>query len=642
MLVLAGLVLAIGIIVDDAIADVDTIARRFGELRRENGDQPAARTIVEASLEVRRPVVYATLIVVLAVVPVLFMESLSAAFFRPLAVSYLVAVLASMLVALTVTPVLALTLLSRKSPGRRESPLVARIQRGYGGALSRLGRRPALSFVAAGVILVLGLAAWPLIGQSLFPSFKERNLLINWDGPPGTSLPEQRRITTQAIGELRSLPGVSDASAHIGRAVMSDQLVNVNSGEIWVDVDPAADYDSTVASVQRVVAGYPGLSHDVETYESERVNEVLTKTRAPLVVRIYGDDLGVLNRQANRMRNVLAGIDGVVDPRVENMPEEPTLAIKLSLPAAQRYGLTPGDVRRETATLLSGITVGSLFEQQKVFDVQVWGTSPTRHSVTSVRRLRIETPDGGRVALGKVAQVRLRPQPTVIRREAVSRYIDVTAGVSGQQDPASVAAAVDRRLHGMSLPLEYRAELLGRFSGRESVPNRLLPTAAAAAVGIFLLLQAAFASWRLALLLFATLVVAAAGGMVAAWMAGGTLSLGSLFGFLAVLGITARASLLLIGRYRYLEEHGSQRAGPNVVLQGAGERLGPVVAASLATVLAFVPFLVLGDVAGLEIVQPMAVVVMGGLLTALLLNLFILPIAYLRFGSRPTAGTGGK
>jgi Cu/Ag efflux pump CusA len=222
----------------------------------------------------------------------------------------------------------------------------------------------------------------------------------------------------------------------------------------------------------------------------------------------------------------------------------------------------------------------------------------------------------------------------------VSRYIDVTAGVTAGADPAAVADTVQRRLQGMSLPLEYRGELLGPYSARQSVSNRLLPLAAAVTIGMFLLFQAAFGSWRLASLLFANLVVALAGGVVAAWAGTGGISLGSLFGFLAVVGMTARGSLLLLERYRHLESNQGGLARHDLILRGAGERLAPVATSSVATVLALIPFLVAGQAAGVEIVQPMAVVIVGGLVTALLLNLFVLPIAYLRFGSRSDAGNG--
>ncbi len=643
-MVLAGLVLAVAIVVDDAIVDVEHIARRLREQRREDADRPTVAVILEASLEVRGALLYATLIILLAVLPVLFLGGLSGAFLKPLALSYGLAVLASMVVALTVTPALSVLLLPRPGrPGRGESPLAGRLLGGYHSALARAVAAPRAVFLAAGVIVLVGLAVLPLLSrpQSTLPSFKERDLLIRWDGTPGTSGPEMTRVVAQASRELRSLPGVRNVGGHVGRAVMSDQVVGINSGELWVSVDPKADYDKTVASIQEVVDGYPGLERNVLTYLKDRTGgtlpvagEALTQAGGDaIVVRVYGQEQEVLRGKADEVRQALARVDGVVDPKVELQVEEPTLEVEVDLDAAQRYGIKPGDVRRAAATMLSGIAVGSLFEEQKVFDVQVWSTPETRHSLTSVRELLIDTPGGGRVRLGDVAEVRVAAAPNVIKREAVSRRIDVGASVQGR-DLGAVVADVERTLQGIRFPLEYHAELLGDSADRQAARQRVVWYAAAAAIGIFLLLQAAFGSWRLATAVFLTLPVALAGGVLAALAGGGLMSLGAVTGFFAVLGIAARNGILLVSRYRQLERDEGEPFGPGLVLRGARERLVPILAAALAAALALVPLVVLGDDPGREIVRPMAVVVLGGLVTSTLLSLFVVPTLYLRLGSR--------
>jgi len=643
-MVLAGLVLAVAIVVDDAIVDVEHIARRLREQRREDADRPTVAVILEASLEVRGALLYATLIILLAVLPVLFLGGLSGAFLKPLALSYGLAVLASMVVALTVTPALSVLLLPGPGrPGRGESPLAGRLLGGYHSALARAVAAPRAVFLAAGVIVLVGLAVLPLLSrpQSTLPSFKERDLLIRWDGTPGTSGPEMTRIVAQASRELRSLPGVRNVGGHVGRAVMSDQVVGINSGELWVSVDPKADYDKTVASIQEVVDGYPGLERNVLTYLKDRTGgtlpvagEALTQAGGDaIVVRVYGQEQEVLRGKADEVRQALARVDGVVDPKVELQVEEPTLEVEVDLDAAQRYGIKPGDVRRAAATMLSGIAVGSLFEEQKVFDVQVWSTPETRHSLTSVRELLIDTPGGGRVRLGDVAEVRVAAAPNVIKREAVSRRIDVGASVQGR-DLGAVVADVERTLQGIRFPLEYHAELLGDSADRQAARQRVVWYAAAAAIGIFLLLQAAFGSWRLATAVFLTLPVALAGGVLAALAGGGLMSLGAVTGFFAVLGIAARNGILLVSRYRQLERDEGEPFGPGLVLRGARERLVPILAAALAAALALVPLVVLGDDPGREIVRPMAVVVLGGLVTSTLLSLFVVPTLYLRLGSR--------
>jgi CzcA family heavy metal efflux pump len=636
-IVLAGLVMALGAIVDDAVVDVENIARRLGRHRQDGGEVSMAKVVFEASLEVRRPIAYATVIMLVAVLPVFFMEGLTGAFFPPLALSFVLAILVSMVVALTVTPVLSLLLLAKAPLQRHQPPLARWLQAGYQRALGPVLASPGRAWVAGAaalVVVLLGLAAVPSLDRELAPSFKDTDLLIRLDGTPGTSHPEMTRVTTQASRELRAIPGVKDVGAHVGRAVMSDTSAGVNSSELWVSVDPSGDYDRMVASIQEVVDGYPGLDGELLTYPKQRIDEVLTGGD-DIVVRVYGQDLDVLRGKAEEVRRLLAGVEGTADPQVERMVEEPTLEIEVDLAKAQRFGIKPGDVRRAAATMLSGIQVGSLFEEQKVFDVVVWGAPEVRRSLTDIRRLLVDRPGGGRVQLSQVADVRIKPALSVIRHDAVSRSIDVTANVSGR-DVGAVTADVKQGLGSVQFPLEYHAEVLGDHAQRQVVERRVLGVAAIAAILILLLLQAAFGSWRLAAAAFLTLPMALAGGVLAVLASGGVLSLGSLVGFVLVLAIAARNGVMLISHCQHLEEQEAEPFGPGLVMRGALERLAPILMTALATGLALVPLVVLGNVPGHELLQPMAVVVLGGLVTATLLNLFVAPALYLRFRSSPS------
>jgi CzcA family heavy metal efflux pump len=636
-IVLAGLVMALGAIVDDAIVDVQNIARRLGQHRQDGGDAAAARVIFEASVEVRRPIAYATVIMLVAVLPVFFMEGLTGAFFPPLALSFMLAILASMLVALTVTPVLSLLLLAKAPLQRHQPPLARWLQAGYQRALAPVLATPGratLAGAAAMVVVLLGLAAVPFLDQELAPSFKDTDLLIRLEGTPGTSHPEMTRVTTQASRELRSIPGVRDVGAHVGRAVMSDTSAAVNASELWVGVDTSADYDRTVASIQEVVDGYPGMDGELLTYPKQRIDEVLGGGDGGIVVRVYGQNLDVLRGKAEEVRRLLAGVDGTADQQVERMVEEPTLEIEVDLVKAQQYGIKPGDVRRAAATMLSGIQVGSLFEEQKVFDVVVWGPPEVRRSLTDISQLLVDRPGGGHVELGKVADVRIKPALAVIRHDAVSRSIDVTAAVRGRGYDA-VMADVQQGLGDVQFPLEYHAEVLGDHAEQQAIKQRVLGVAAIAAILILLLMQAALGSWRLAGAAFLTLPMALVGGVLALLASGGELSLGSLVGFVLVLAIAARNGVTLVSHLQHLERDQGQPPGPGLVMRGALERLGPVLLTALATGLALVPLVVGGNVPGQELLQPMAVVVLGGLVTATLLNLFVTPALYLRFGSSP-------
>jgi Cu/Ag efflux pump CusA len=337
-----------------------------------------------------------------------------------------------MVVAITVTPTLGLFLLRGAPLENRESPLVGWLRGRYDNVLSRVTQKPGTGFVAAGLVVLAGVAAWPFLGQSLIPSFKERYLRIDWVGAPGTSHPAMMRILSNASSELRSIPGVSDAHVQVGRAVTGDQIVNVNASQLWVSIDPDADYDATVAAIQETVDGYPGLDHNVQSYLTDRIREVLAGAPDPIVVRVYGKERPVLQAQAEEVRGALAGIDGLVDVQVEGQVDEPHVEIKLDLERAEPYGLKPGDIRRAAATVFAGLEVGFLFEEQKVYDVVVWGTPESRNSVSDIRNLLVETPHGGHVRLEDVADVRVAPAPAAIHHDAISPRIDVLANVRGR------------------------------------------------------------------------------------------------------------------------------------------------------------------------------------------------------------------
>jgi CzcA family heavy metal efflux pump len=653
----AGLAVAVALVIDDAVAGTQNVARRIRARRDAGSDTPVATVVLDASQEVRGPLTYATLIALLAIVPVAVMEGRPGAFFEPLALSYALAVACAMVVALTVTPALSLLLFSRGRPGPGESPLLRRASPRYDGALGGFVRRRRTGLLAAAACLVAGVVALALLNISLIPSFKDRNVLVRLDAQPGTSNPRMTQIATTVSRRVQSIPGVDNAGAHVGRAVTGDQIVDVNSGEVWVSIDPDADYDKTVASIKDVVRGVGGgVDRDVVTYSTQKIRDVgaldegdnpvrgdgldvLTGSDQPLVVRVFGQDLAVLRGQAERVRRAMSQVDGVVDPRLELAPRQPTLKIEVDLAKARRYGIKPGDVRRAEAALLQGIQVGSVFQNQKVFDVTVQGVPELRRSVADVRGLLIDTPSGDHVRLGDVADVQVVPEPAVIQRDSVARRIDVEAGVTGRSVDA-VARDVEARLADVGFPLEYHAEVLTQSTAEEIGTTRMLAFGIGCAIAIFLLLQAAFRSWRLATLAFVSLPVAMAGGALAALIAGGDLSLGSAIAFLALLGIAARGALMLIRRAQDLQRDEDTAFGPDLVRRAAMDRLAPVVTTAVAVALIVLPFVVMGSRPGLEVVHPMAVVILGGLLTTTFVSLFVLPALCAQWGPtrRPSAG----
>ncbi|WP_077487887.1 efflux RND transporter permease subunit [Sinomonas mesophila] len=629
-MVLAGLVIAVGVVVDDAIIDVENIVRRLRKHRAAGDGSMTARVVVNASIEVRGPIVYATLIIIAATVPIFFLDGLTGAFFRPLAISYTLAVLASMVVALTVTPALAYIFLRRAPLEDKDPPVVRVLKRWYHKVLQPAVKRPIPGYAAVGVLAIAGIVTAPLLGQSLLPEFKERDFLMHWITQPGTSNAEEVRVSQAACNELMTIPGVRNCGSHIGQALVADEVVGVHFGENWISVDPAVDYDKTLASIQEVVEGYPGIKRDVQTYLKERIREVLTGTGYAVVVRVYGDDLAVLREQADKVKSVLAGVPGAITPKVSLQVNIPQIDVEVDLAKASQYGLKPGDVRRAAATMVAGEEAGDVFRDGKAYDVQVWSAPALRTSVTSIEDLPISTPSGQLIRIKDVASVQVKPTPNVIERTGGSRRIDVSANVK-EGDLAAVVDKLNAGLATIQFPTGVHAEVLGEYAERQAASQRLLIFAGGAVIAIYLLLQAAFRSWRLATLIMLTLPVALVGGVLAAMLGGGVLSLGSLVGFLTVMGIAARNGILLVNHCQHLEEHEGEEFGHALVMRGAAERLSPILMTTLATALALVPLVIMGNLPGHEIEHPMAVVILGGLVSSTLVNLFIVPSLYLRF-----------
>jgi len=656
-LVFAGVAAAVAIVVHEAVVSTDRVICRLSESDPDQaaldgtavdgatagGRRDVSTVIVEASAEARRPLVYATLVALLAVVPLAVLEGRPGAFFSPLVTAYAVTVAAAMLVALTVTPALSYLMFARWQLGDAPTPTWGhRLGDRYEAGLQRFSSRlrPAV-LVAAGLALVgiAAVAVVPLLGVSLLPSFADRNVLVRLEGRPGASNQWMTAKTTEVSSLLADVSGVATVGGQVGRAVTGDRVVNISSSDIWVTVAADADYDETLAGINGVVDEVADVTAEVSTYTTQSMRDigaltgggtaptsgldVLTGLNMPLAVRLFGPDPAVLATQAERIREVMADLDGLVGPQVRLEPSQPTIEIEVDLEKARQVGVSPGLVRRAEATLLQGIQVGSVFEEQKVFDVVVQGAPQTRRSVADVENLLIDRPGGGHVRLGDVADVRTVQTAAVIHRDAVSRRLDIVAGVDGRS-VSDVAADLEQRLADQDLPLEYHAEVLTASTAEEVNAGLVIGFAIAAAMAAFLLFQAAFQSWRLAAIGFSALPLSLVGGLVAGLIAEQQLSLGSLLGLLAVLGLAARMITLIIS---------TLQAAPDV--QGARGELPPMLASTVAIGLLALPFVILGDRPGLEIVHPMAVALLGGLLTTALVTLFVLPSVYRHTGPHP-------
>jgi Cu/Ag efflux pump CusA len=617
---LLGLAAAVGLVIDDVVADIDAVRRqaagRQAAGRQQAGErEQASGDLVAAFSASRGPLAFATLAILIAVLPFLFLGQLATAFSGQLILTYALAVLASMLAAFTLTPALASALLGGDAAGR-PSPFGGWVSRQAGRLLRATALRPRRAWAAAGVLALAALAIVPQLGggHSLLPAAQDRNLLVQVHTVAGTGLPEMDRIVGNVGRELRGLPGVQDVGAHVGRAISSDQLVNVNSAELWITLDGGADYARTTAAIRSVLRGYPGLSSHLGTYPGDRVAQVAASQADDLVVRVYGADLGTLTRQAARVRAMLAGVPGVSQPKVRPIPRQPTVDIRVNLAAAQRHGLRPGDVRRDVTTLTSGLIVGNLYEQSKIFDVVVWGAQRTRSDLTELGGLLIDTPSGDQVALRDVATLTVAPEPAAISHDGVERDVAVAARVTG--DPAAVVAAVRSRLAAMPMPYEYHAEVSGNATIRRADLTAALAIGAVALVGILLLLQAAVASWRRACLLLASVPLSMVGGVLIAPATGGVWNAGSLAGLFAVFALAVRASFQL----------GAAAGRPGTVLDAARDRAVPMLQSALVTAAVLAPAALLGAGPGLEMLRPLAVTVLGGLVTLAAVQGYLLPV----------------
>lgn len=630
-MVIAGLVIALGEVVDDAIIDVENIHRRLRAFPTMPSISETIRVVLQASLEVRSAIVFASLIVLLVFVPVLFLGGVAGEFFRPLALAYGLAIAASTLVALTITPVLALLLLRRQGANEHASPLASKLVRLYEPMLrATVGRPKRVLAITSGLLVVAALVGSTL-REEFLPHFAENDFLMHWIARPGTSLEAVARTADLARKELLTVPGVRNFGAHIGRAEVADEVVGPNFAELWLSVSPDANLDETFKKVREVVDGYPGVFRDVQTYLQERMREVLSGGGGAIVVRLRGNDLAAMRVVAEQLSHGLEAVKGISHARPEAQVLVPQVRIRVDPEKCAAFGIEAGVVRARAATLLAGEPVGQLVRGLQPLDVVVWSPESQRADVAALRALAIAV-DGRTLArLGDVADVAVVPMQNTITHDATARKLDVLVDLERGADLSAVSTQVASQLKALTLPASHHAEVLGEGAARAEARARLFGVAALALVGIFFVLLADFQSPRLAVLVFSGLPFALVGGVLAA-ATGGAVSLGTLIGLVAVVGIAARNGIMLVSHLRHLEVEEGVPFGLELVVRGARERLAPILMTALATGLALVPVALGGAAAGHEIEHPMAVVILGGLVSSTVLTVLVTPALYLRFG----------
>ena len=601
--------------------------------------------IIEAVAATRGAAIYTWLIVALAILPLLLLTGVAGSFLPPMLIAYAVASLVGLVVALTLTPALASLLLPQAQRPQRVGGASRRLAGTYRSALAAALTRSRAIFAAGAVVTVAVVAAAGLTiaGQAdggFMPQFKERDLIVAVEAAPGTSAEALHRIAARAGAELRSVPGVSNVGGHVGRAVTSDQVVGTDSGAIWVTIDRNADYATTRSAVENVVAGYPGLALRVGTYTNDRIDAVLDTPQRDVVVRVYGQDQATIRQKADEVSAALSGVNGLTAVALETQVDQPTLQIEVDLPAAERLGLKPGDVRRATTTLLSGLEVGLIFEEQKVFQVIVWGAPEIRGSLDAVRNLPIQTAGGG--------SCRSRRSPrwtSPHRRRSCNARVSSATWTSAPPSAVGISIASCRTSTARSrdpFPFEYRAEILGSAAERQALLYRLIAVTVGVLIGVLLLLQAAFSSWRRAAGLLVTLPAALLGAFVVVWLLGGSLSIGVIGGLIVVFAFAVRHGILIVDQYQRLEHEPGANFDPDLILGGAQARFAPLLISAAVIALVAAPLVVLGGGAGLEILRPMAAVVLGGLVTSTIFALFVVPVVVFGTGPSPEPESEGQ
>ncbi len=633
---LGGLAIAIGEVVDDAVIGVENVVRRLRENRGLAEPRAEARVVLDAILEVRTAVVYATLAVLLVFFPILALSGVAGRLFGPLGIAYIMAVLASLAVALTVTPALSMWLLVGRR-GRRElhEPPLVRLSRGhYTALLRRIGSFPRLMMAAAVLLTIVGAAMLPFFGGTFLPDLREGHLILHVTAIPGTSLDESLRIGKLMTDILQTIPGVRSVAQHAGRAEAGVDTIGPHYSEFEVALQPGlSGHDQALAErrIRAALADFPGVAFAVKTYLTERIEETVSGFTAALAVNICGPDLDTLDGAARDVARDLGEIRGVVDVEQQSPPGEPMVDVTLRPSDLQRWGLDPVEVLELIRTAYQGDVVGQGYEGNVVFNVMVNLDAHARARLTQIWDMPIRTPSGAYILLKQVADVFETSGRYQILRQNAQRVQTVTANVSGRDLESFVADTKEKIAREVKLPPGAHVEFAGAAEAQAQSQRDLLVNTLLTGTGIILLLSVVTGNWRNLLLVLVNLPFAFVGGVFAVAITGGLLSLGSMVGFVTLFGITLRNSILMISHYERLVMVDRRAWGQDTAIEGAADRLVPILMTSLVTGLGLLPLALGAGEPGREIEGPMAIVILGGLFTSMVLNLLVLPTLALRY-----------
>ena len=644
IMVLGGLAIALGEVVDDAIIDTENIFRRLRQNRAQGNPTGVADVVLNASIEVRSSVVYATFIVALVFVPLLTLSGVAGKLFAPLGLAYILAILASLVVAMTLTPALCYLLLANAPLKAEDPPLIRWIKPRYGRLVKRVERHPTPVIGVVGLVLATGIGMLPFLSGEFVPALKEGHYIIHMTAVPGTSQQESLRIGKHVAEELLAIDGVQSVVQWVGRAERGADTFGVHYSEFEVEIGalPGREQTRILNEIRTALTGdgdgFPGVSFAVNTFLTERIEETITGYAAGVAVNLFGPSLDALDRDAQAVARVLASVPGARDVQLQAPPGTPQLTVRLRPERLAAWGLTSAAALETIQSAYQGTTAGRIFRENQVVDAVVVLPPELRRSIMQVRDLTLRNPEGRMLRLGDVADVELTNGRYKILHYGGKRLQTVTGNVAGR-DLADFEREAKRRVADeVKLAPGNFVQFGGTAEAQARARRDLIAHSLLAGVGIFVLLYVAFSNLRNLAITFMNLPFALFGGVIAVLATGGWLSLGSLVGFVTLFGITLRNSIMLVSHYQYLVQHERATWSPETALRGAQERLPSILMTALVTALGLLPLALGSGQPGREIEGPMATIIVGGLVTSTVLNLVILPTILLHYGRFGASG----
>ncbi|MDX2001398.1 MAG: efflux RND transporter permease subunit [Chitinophagales bacterium] len=636
-LTLGGLAIAIGELVDDAIVDVENVHRRLRENRQSAAPRPVMQVIYEASSEVRNSIVYATIIVVLVFLPLFYMQGIEGRIFAPLGIAYITSILASLVVSLTLTPALCSYLLvsTKKDKEEKDSPLVRWLKKQDTKVLHFGLAHPKPIIAGAVIIIIASIAIVPFFGTEFLPPFNEGSFTINLAAPPGTSLEESNKIGTVAEQQILKVPEVQYTSRRTGRAELDEHVEPVSNSEIEVELkESERSRDEILADIRQNLSILKGVSVNIGQPISHRLDHLLSGVRAQVAIKVYGEDLTALRTTAGTIKETISKIPGVVDAQVEKQVLVPQLVIKVNREALQRYGIQAGKITEDLEVFYNGKVTGQILDGQKSFDILLRTTDEGRASIENIRNTQVHAADGSLIPLEQIATVEYTNSINSIYHENTQRRIVISCNVQ-DRDLGSTVKEIQASIgKEVKLPEGYFVEYGGQFESQQSASRLILILSIFSVAGIFLVLYTHFRSSVFALQIMLNIPLALIGSVIAVLLTGGTFSIATLVGFITLTGIASRNGIMMISHYIHLVEHEGETFSKEMIVRGSLERLVPVLMTALVAALALIPLTLDPSASGKEILYPVAIVILGGLISSTLLDIIVTPVVFYAFGEK--------